>query len=54
MHIDFSSFGSITSLDENRSWSNQQIQSYTNSRVKALVKLGIGPNDKVVIAHGGT
>ncbi|SVB27377.1 uncharacterized protein METZ01_LOCUS180231, partial [marine metagenome] len=54
MRIDFNKLGSIKSIYQNVEWSNITLSSEVESRMKALIQLGLKPNDRIIIAHGGT
>ena len=54
MRIDFNKLGSIKSISQNLEWSNATLASEIESRIKALIELGLKPNDRIIIAHGGT
>ncbi len=54
MRIDFNKLGSIKSISQNVEWSNITLSSEVESRMKALIQLGLKPNDRIIIAHGGT
>jgi len=53
MRIDFNKLGSIKSIYQNAEWSNITLSSEVVSRMKALIQLGLEPNDRIIIAHGG-
>ena len=50
MRIDFNKLGSIKSIYQNVEWSNITLSSEVESRMKALIQLGLTPNDKIIIA----
>ena len=54
MRIDFNKLGSVKSVYQHVEWSNITLSSEVESRMKALIRLGLKHNDRIIIAHGGT